>query len=55
VIMSPSGRRRSLRQELVGRGERVILGALMSLAATVVERQLRKAFGTKPPRASGAP
>lgn len=53
--MSPSGRRRSLRQELVGRGERVILGALMSLAATIVERQLRKVFGTKPPRASGAP
>ena len=55
MVMSPSGRRRSLRQELVGRGERVILGALMSLAATIVERQLRKVFGSKPPRASGAP
>ena len=41
------GRRRSLRQVIVGRGERVILGALMSLAATLVERRLKKAFGTR--------
>ena len=50
-------RGRSFRQVIVGRGERVILGALMSVAVTLVERRLKKAFGTRTSagRASGAP
>ena len=32
------------RQRLVGGVERVVLGAMMSVAATLVERQLKRAF-----------
>ena len=32
------------RQRLVGVVERVVLGAMMSVAATLVERQLKRAF-----------
>ena len=44
-------RRRRLGPALVARVERVLLGMLMSLAATVVERRLQRAFTR---RTSGA-
>ena len=42
TIWQPS--RVNRRQRLVGRVERLVLGALMSVAATLVERQLKRAF-----------
>jgi hypothetical protein len=41
------GRPRSLRDRVVGRVERALLGVAMSLAAAVLERRLRKSFARR--------
>jgi hypothetical protein len=40
-------RRHGLRAQVIGRAERLILGALMSLAAAIVDRQLRRTFSRR--------
>jgi hypothetical protein len=44
-----SPRRRGLRAQVIGRAERLILGALMSVAAAIVDRQLRRTFTRRQP------